>query len=196
MNDFFHFLLPPPVDMSKWIFMATYLATITCMVHVLRKGLYFSGVIFTAYAAMLFLRSITMILVPLDPPLEMIPLTDPLLSYTNPSGDFVFSKDLFFSGHTASMFFFFFVANEKRLKTFYFLLSMFVIVAISIQRIHYTVDIAGGIIAAYFAFSLSIFLEKRLSMIRQKPVIQKLYVAKSVANLEEKRPVRKSHPQT
>ncbi len=193
LNDFLHPLLPLPIDLSPWIFAATYSASVLIIVHVLRRGLYFATVVFLAYSFLFLLRSSCIFFVPLDPPPGMIALDDPFIRFFNPD-NFVYTKDLFFSGHTASMVSFYLLANEKRLKTFLFFIALFVMAAISIQRVHYTIDILGGIMAAYLTYALVHFLEKKLWHLCHSPVPQKLAAVKSVAPVLRKEKMENARP--
>ena len=179
LNDFLHPFLPPPIDLSNWIFTATYSATFFCIYYVLKKGMLFTSAVFLTYSVLLVVRSICVVAIPLNPPPDMIPLDDPFIRFFNPE-NFVYSKDLFFSGHTASMCFYYLLVKEKRIKNVMLLLALFVVTAISIQRIHYTVDIIGGIVAAYAGFSLLQYFEKKLWHLCYRPVAQELPVLKTV----------------
>lgn len=83
--------------------------------------------VLTAYSCLLVLRSFSMLVVPLDPPSGMLLLTDPFVSYFVEE-HFVATRDLFFSGHTASLVFFFLIAKKGWLKAVHFALATFVIV--------------------------------------------------------------------
>ncbi len=184
LNDLLHPFLPPPTDFSNWVFSATYTATILSTFYVLKRGLYFSAVVFISYSMLLFFRSIFIIVVPLEPPVGFIPLDDSFVRFFN-SENIIYTKDLFFSGHTASMFFFYFIVNDKRLKYFLFTLALFVITAISIMRVHYTIDILGGITAAYSIFLSANYFDKKCWKFFHQPILQKAPILNSNTNLPQ-----------
>ena len=193
LGDFLHPYLPGPLNLSTWIFTATYSATIFSIFYVLKKGMYFSSIIFLAYSVMLVVRSICVVAIPLNPPPEMIPLEDTFIKFFNPA-NYVYSKDLFFSGHTASMFFYYLLVKDKRIKNAMLFLAIFVVIAISIQRIHYTIDIIGGVVAAYAGFSLVRIFDKKLWHLCYRPIVQKLPVLKTFPNTNQKEKLANMRP--
>lgn len=193
LSDFLHPLLPPPVDLSTWIFTATYTASVLTIIHILKRGLYFSTAVFMAYAVLFLMRCLCIYFIPLDPPPGMIALDDPFIRFFNPE-NFVYSKDLFFSGHTASMVSFYLIANNKRLKLFLLVTAVFVMTAISLQRIHYTIDIFGGIAAAYATYLLVQVLEKKMWHFCHSPIPQKLATVKSTVPILRKEKMENARP--
>ena len=157
LQDPLHAILPSPVDFSKWIFAATYSATFLTVYFCLIDGMDRTAVAFFGFSLILLLRSCTMLLVPLDPPEGMIPLVDPLIGYFN-SGQFVPTKDLFFSGHVASMFFFFFITQRVGLKRLLAILTTVVILTILWQRVHYTADVLAG---AVIGWRVAVFVNQK-----------------------------------
>jgi membrane-associated phospholipid phosphatase len=59
------------------------------------------------------------------------------------------NKDLFYSGHTASLFIMFFIARNRVWKIICFIGAIIVPVLLVWQRVHYTIDVLFAPLAAY-----------------------------------------------
>jgi membrane-associated phospholipid phosphatase len=97
------------------------------------------------------LRVITCFLCLLDPPTAIIPLSDAFLTHTFYAGNENL-KDLFFSGHAATLFLFFFFANNKVLKVLFLLSAIAVSIGVVVQHVHYSYDVIAAPIFAYIAY--------------------------------------------
>lgn len=108
---------------------------------------------------LLFLtRMVSITLVPLDPPIGLIPLKDPLSSFFYGHTDLFITKDLFFSGHTSTQFLIFLCFDKRRDKLFALAATCIVGVLVLVQHVHYTIDVLGAIILTYFIFLLGKWL--------------------------------------
>ena len=100
------------------------------------------------YSLALFLRTVSIYFVPLEPPAGMIFLNDPITaSFLN--SVHVVTKDLFFSGHISAMCVFIYFSKNKIWKTYLMLITPFLAVMILWQHVHYTLDI---IAAPFFTY--------------------------------------------
>jgi hypothetical protein len=101
-------------------------------------------------------RFVTLSLVALDPPPGMVPLVDPLSSFF--SGNTVITKDLFFSGHTATMIQIF-LCLEKRTDKLIALIAAFAVACLLlVQHIHYTIDVLAAPMVVYPCYRLTRYL--------------------------------------
>ncbi len=140
-----------PVNLTWLIFALIYvslLITVALIVKYPQKLLFAIQV----YALLLLFRMTAMYLLPLNPPMRMIMLNDPCIQFFG-SGS-ILTKDLFFSGHTASLFFFFLITDRKPLKYLLLALTILVAAALLLQHVHYSIDVFAAPFFTYTAYRL------------------------------------------
>ncbi len=100
-------------------------------------------------------RMTTITLIPLEPPIGLVPLIDPILKpfYR----DTQITKDLFFSGHTSSMFLIFLMLQKKWEKAVALVATIVVAILLLLQHIHYLVDV---IVAPAFVYFIVVAAKK------------------------------------
>jgi membrane-associated phospholipid phosphatase len=98
-------------------------------------------------------RMLTITLVPLDPPAGLIPLVDPLSNFFY--GDKFVTKDLFFSGHTSSVFLLSLTIPGRTDKKLALIATFIVGFLLLVQHVHYTLDVLGGFLFAWIAYWLA-----------------------------------------
>ena len=146
------------VDVSLYIFIVIY-AVVAFLIVRMSKN---TSICLTALWAFIFLclaRILTISLVPLDPPKGIINLVDPcsVVFYRTHA----ITKDLFFSGHTATIFLGALCLENKREKMVVFALAFVVAILLLIQHVHYTADV----VAAPFFCWLCWYLGKSVAKI-------------------------------
>jgi PAP2 superfamily C-terminal len=99
-----------------------------------------------AYTLLVLVRIAVMYTIPLEPPAGMITLVDPIYSL-GPGA--IITRDLFFSGHTATMFLLFLTARRPWVRNIFLACTFAMGVLVLWQHCHYTVDVLA---APFFAY--------------------------------------------
>jgi hypothetical protein len=105
-----------------------------------------------AYALLAVTRVAMMALVPLDPPATIIPLRDPLVELIGSGAPL--TRDLFFSGHTGTLFLLFQALPGGRIRAAMFVLALSVGTLTVAQHTHYVIDVLVAPFVAYGCFRL------------------------------------------
>ncbi len=143
----------PPTDLTWFIFGLIYGALITALVFLARDP---DRLLLAcqSYSLMIVFRIVAMYLLPLDPPAQTIPLQDPFVQLFG-SGN-VLMKDLFFSGHTSTLFLLFLTAGTRTRKTVYLCCTIAVASLIVIHHSHYTIDVYVAPFVAYTSYRIAV----------------------------------------
>lgn len=106
-----------------------------------------------AYVLMVIFRMAAMWVTPLEAPPGMIPLHDPLVRLFGPGK--LLTKDLFFSGHTSTLFLLALAVPGRRSKALFLFCTAAVGVAVLAQHVHYTIDVLAAPLFAYASFRIA-----------------------------------------
>jgi hypothetical protein len=106
-----------------------------------------------AYVVLGLFRIAAMWVTPLAAPPGMIPLNDPLVRLFGPAK--LLTKDLFFSGHTSTLFLLFLAVSGRRTKVFFLVCTAAVGASVLAQHVHYTIDVLAAPFFAYASFRLA-----------------------------------------
>ena len=113
-----------------------------------------------SYAIIAALRLITIYFLPLNAPPTIIPLKDPFVEFFG--GGSTLLRDLFFSGHTSTMFLFYLTVRRKGLKWIFLICTILVAVCVLIQHVHYTIDVVAAPFFAYTSYRIAYLFNSRL----------------------------------
>lgn len=149
-----------PIDVTWLTFLVIYISVIIALLFLAlepRRLL----VAMQAYMLMVVARALSMYFVPLDPSPQLIPLTDPFVESLS-SG--TLTRDLFFSGHTSTLFLLFLTANSRPLRVFFLIGTVIVGICVILQHVHYTFDVVAAPFYSYTCYRLSILLNRRVKI--------------------------------
>jgi PAP2 superfamily C-terminal len=151
LNDWVLNMLPPH-DVSIFIFLLIWATVGLGLLRAIGDPHFFLVVLY-GYAILCVARFISISLVALEPPAGLIPLVDPLSNFFY--GKKFVTKDLFFSGHTSTLFVIAFSFLGKKDRIFGFLAASAVGILVLIQHIHYTVDVITAPIFSFIAYKIA-----------------------------------------
>lgn len=140
-----------PIDLTWLTFTLIYGSIITAIFYLISKP---EKLLFTIqfYTLMVVVRIIAMWLLPLNPPEKMIILVDPFVEFFGTGK--TLTKDLFFSGHTATLFILFLTTDSKYLKLFFLICTIGVAISVLLQHVHYSIDVFAAVIITYACYSI------------------------------------------
>lgn len=149
-----------PIDLTWSTFILIYGGLFLGVFFFIQKPKIFVHAILT-YSILVLFRIVLMYSIPLEPPLTMISLRDPFVELFSPGPPL--DKDLFFSGHTATMFMLFLLAYTPTLKKIFLVSSILIGLSVILQHNHYTVDVLVAPFVAYGSYRIAlIFIEKTI----------------------------------
>ncbi len=106
---------------------------------------------------MVALRIAAMWATPLEAPPGMIPLEDPVVRLFGPGR--LLTKDLFFSGHTSTLFLLALTVPGRGWKALFVAATAAVAVGVLVQHVHYAIDVLA---APFFAYASVRLVSRRL----------------------------------
>jgi membrane-associated phospholipid phosphatase len=151
-----------PVDVTWLTFLVIYAGLIFAVIMLIRHPEHLLTALQT-YGMVAIVRMAAMYLVPLDPPPEMIELKDPFVEFFG-SGS-TLTRDLFFSGHTSTLFMLALVIPDRRTKIAYLGCTLVVAVCVILQHVHYSIDVFAALFFSYGSYR--VVRQFRILLMRQ-----------------------------
>lgn len=110
------------------------------------------------------LRMVAILAVPLEPPPGLLPLIDPFTARLFQTSDAsIITKDLFFSGHTATVTLLALAVRGRWWRWVLGLMAVAVAGLVLVQRVHYTYDVLAAPLFAWLAYWLGGRVTRRLA---------------------------------
>lgn len=113
-----------------------------------------------AYNLLTLLRMISISLISLDPPANLIPLADPVTNLFYGRHHYI-THDLFFSGHTASVALIFFCLKNKWDRILTGIATVLLAFFLLIQHVHYTVDVIAAPFFTWLMYRIALRMTGR-----------------------------------
>jgi signal transduction histidine kinase len=150
-----------PINLTWLTFSLIYLSIIWFVISI-RKDPFKLMIALQSYGLMVIFRTMAMYLVPFEPPETLLSLNDPFVQLFG-KGE-ILTKDLFFSGHTGTLFLLFLLTESKKLKILFLISTVIVGIAVLLQHVHYSIDVFIAPFVAYTAFRIIKVLHERKSL--------------------------------
>ncbi len=148
----------PVHNVSGGIFFFIWTTTVVMVVRSAQDPEIFLNFLWS-YILLCLFRMITITLVALEPPLHLLPIIDPMANAFY--GPKFITRDLFFSGHTGTVFLMALCLKNNYDKVYAYIASGFVGFLLLVQHVHYTIDV----IAAPFLTWLIYLAGKRVAQL-------------------------------
>jgi hypothetical protein len=148
-----------PIDISWFTFFLMYGSLIVGLSSLLPYPKTFVLALLS-YTVMLWIRMPAMYTMPFEAPATILPLIDPMVSEVGVGT--LMTKDLFFSGHTATVFLLYLNSQTKLWKNVFLTLTILVGFCVLLQHVHYTVDVIAAPFFGYGAFVIARRFVKRV----------------------------------
>ncbi|MBS1667438.1 MAG: hypothetical protein JST58_08680 [Bacteroidetes bacterium] len=142
----------PALNVSIFIFISIWAIALLCIIRMAQEPPVFIITLW-GYIFLCLMRIASISMVALNPPKDLRALIDPISNFFY--GTNFVTKDLFFSGHTSTMFLFFFCLQKKTDKAFALLGSLVVGFLLLIQHVHYSIDVLAAPFFAYICYWLA-----------------------------------------
>ena len=142
----------PPRDVT-WVTFSLIYASLAIALSFLARSPDRLLITIQSYTIMVVTRMLAMFLSPLDPPSGMIALKDPFVEYFVGGGE-TLTRDLFFSGHTSTMFLLALTASSIRLRALFVACTTAVGFCVVWQHVHYSFDVVAAPFFAYGAYRI------------------------------------------
>lgn len=143
----------PSIDFSIPIFIVIWSTALLLIYRIVKSPDLFLQFLLS-FILLSISRIISISLFSLDPPDGLIAIKDPISSIFYGGKEVFITKDLFYSGHTATQFLMFLSFRKKRDKIITGLTSFLIAIMVLYQHVHYTIDVIAAIPFAYSVYYL------------------------------------------
>jgi PAP2 superfamily C-terminal len=157
MTDFFLKWIPAR-NVSVAVFFLIWSCCLILVIRIYRDPMMLL-VMLWAYNGVTLVRMACIGLFSLNPPAGLIPLMDPITNQFY--GQRYITHDLFFSGHTTTVFLIFLCLKNKYDRIYALFASILLGFLLLVQHVHYTIDVLGAPVFTYAVYRLILIFTKR-----------------------------------
>lgn len=136
----------PPQDVSLTIFLVIWALALLLLIRARRSPSIFMMFVYS-YVLVSLSRMLSINLFPLDPPVGLIPMVDPITNAFY--GKVYITRDLFYSGHTSTIFLIFLCLRRRWDRLIALIGSLIIASLLLVQHVHYTIDVLGAFVFSY-----------------------------------------------
>jgi hypothetical protein len=155
----------PTIDFSAYVFILLYTSLLAIILTHLDKPKVIVRVL-EMHLMVAVVRQACILLVALEPPAGLIVLRDVFLENTVYPHHTPMTKDLFFSGHVASIWIYFLCAEKKFLKRYLGIGTAMMSFMVLSMRIHYTYDVYAAIFFTTIIYFMPAWFRQEASLPR------------------------------
>jgi hypothetical protein len=144
----------PARNVSIPIFGIIYVSVVYLILRIIRQPKHFLWFAWAFNIETIF-RFACIYGVALNPPAGLVDLHDPIAELFIYGENLAITKDLFFSGHTATMVFVCYFLPNKMERNIALLLTAILVLLLLVQHVHYSLDILAAPVATWIAIKLA-----------------------------------------
>ena len=148
----------PAYNVSVAVFFLIWSSCLILLIRMYRDPMIFLVTLW-AYIGVTLLRMSCIALISLNPPAGLIALADPITNYFY--GPHYITRDLFFSGHTTTVFLIFLCLKKNSDRIYVLLSSILLGFLLLVQHVHYTIDVLAAPVFTYLVFRLTLLFTKK-----------------------------------
>ncbi len=157
----------PARNVSVAVFFLIWSSCLILIIRIYRDPMMLLNMLW-AYNGVTLVRMACITLISLNPPAGLIPLADPITNQFY--GQRYITHDLFFSGHTTTVFLIFLCLKKKTDRIYTLFASIVLGILLLVQHVHYTIDVLAAPVFTYALYRFALIITK----IRNPPNIPDL----------------------
>jgi PAP2 superfamily C-terminal len=147
-----------PRNVSVAVFFLIWSCCLILIIRIYRDPMMLLNMLW-AYNGVTLVRMACIGLISLNPPAGLIPLMDPITNQFY--GQRYITHDLFFSGHTTTVFLIFLCLKNKYDRIYALFASILLAFLLLVQHVHYTIDVLAAPLFTYIVYRLTLIFTKR-----------------------------------